>query len=187
LLTIRRQARHRTHDALALLGWTNLGLRLTPGWWGERTPELLEELRPGAGPAEAEQLLREIRDELVHVDPVAHRETLRPVFHWEDVPDEVVAADNALATVRNGPTAFVGQLPDIAREDAATLDVPLFLGFGERDVSPDPWAEPPVYRSARDLTFHVLPRSGHCHNFASTRVLQWERIASWVRSLSPTA
>jgi alpha-beta hydrolase superfamily lysophospholipase len=184
LLAIRRQGRHRTHDALAILGWTNLGLTLPPGWGGEQLLATLESELPEAGPLEIEQAIGRIRDSLVRPDPGAHRLEARPVFHWDDVPAEVLAADDALASRRQGTTGFIGQIPGIVGADAATIDVPLFLGFGERDVSPDPWREPASYPSCRDLTFHVLRRSGHCHNFASTRTEQWDRIGRWLGSIA---
>jgi alpha-beta hydrolase superfamily lysophospholipase len=183
LLAIRRQARHRTHDALAILGWTNLGLRLTPGWWGEQLAARIEEELPGAGPLDVERAIAGIRDDLVRPDTASHRSAARSVFHWDDVPEDVLAADDALASRRHGTTGFIGQIPGIVVEDAATIDVPLFLGFGERDVSPDPWREPQTYPACRDLTLHVLPRSGHCHNFASTRAEQWNRLAAWLDAL----
>jgi alpha-beta hydrolase superfamily lysophospholipase len=185
LLAIRRQGRHRTHDALAILGWTNLGLQLTPGWWGERLRTEIEAELPGAGPLEVEQNLRRITEHLARPDPLAHRSAARSVFHWDDVPAEVLAADDALASRRQGTTGFIGQIPGIVSDDAAAVEVPLFLGFAERDVSPDPWREPASYPSCSDITLHVLSRAGHCHNFASTRGEQWDRIARWLASLGP--
>ena len=34
----------------------------------------------------------------------------------------------------------------VVAEEAAAVDVPVFIGVGERDVCPDPWAEPASYR-----------------------------------------
>jgi pimeloyl-ACP methyl ester carboxylesterase len=184
LLTVRRQGRHRTHDAVAILGWTNLGLKLTPGWWGEQLLPVIQAELPDAGPLEIEQNLFRIRERLVRPDTGTHRATARSVFHWDDVPEAVLAADDALASRREGPTGFIGQIPDIVRDDAASIDVPLFLGFGERDVSPDPWREPETYPACPDITFHLLPRAGHCHNFASTRAEQWDRLATWLETVA---
>jgi pimeloyl-ACP methyl ester carboxylesterase len=184
LLAIRRQARHRTHDALAILGWTNLGLKMTPGWWGE---ELLTAIRagsPDAGPLEIEHDLHRLRERLIRPDAAVHRAEARPVFYWDDVPAEVIAADEAMASSREGTTAFIGQIPGIVADDSAQIDVPIFLGFGERDVSPDPWREPATYPSCRDITFHMLPRAGHCHNLASTRAEQWDRLGVWIETVA---
>jgi hypothetical protein len=35
------------------------------------------------------------------------------------------------------------------------------------------------------VTLHVVPNSGHCHNFASHRSQLWDRIARWVPTVVP--
>jgi len=71
----------------------------------------------------------------------------------------------------------------IVTEDAGRIDVPVYICLGERDVSPDPHAEPGYYRASSDVTLHILPRSGHCQNFATTRGEMYARIGGWIRSL----
>jgi len=122
---------------------------------------------------------------------LGEREIFLYGFHWEDVPRELVQADvgsgfpvREAATPPWGsatvPACAISMLDRgvIARE-AARIEVPVFVGVGERDVCPDPHAEPAAYRSARDVTLYVQPRAAHMHNFAGTRELLWERLVLW--------
>jgi pimeloyl-ACP methyl ester carboxylesterase len=159
-----QQAMHRSFDAIAVLGYSAIQTRLP--------------LPPGrtASPGSA-----------------ASAEQFRYAFHWEDVPAELVNADIDLAgsyplrsrgmppwgsaTVPGCATTLLER--DIIAREAAAIDVPVFVGVGERDVCPDPHAEPAAYRFARDVTLYVQPRAAHMHNFAGTRSLLWDRLAFW--------
>ncbi len=105
------------------------------------------------------------------------RSALRPGFYWDDVPDDVIEADAARGTTM--PVGIV-PAPDVAAAESAAVRVPVFVGFGERDVSPDPRREVAVYAGSTDLTLYVLSRSGHCSNFASGRRALWDRLAAWI-------
>ena len=73
--------------------------------------------------------------------------------------------------------------PGVVAAEAAALDVPLFIGVGERDVCPDPWAEPASYRAARHISLCVVPKMAHMHNFASSRRELWTSIHRWAESV----
>ena len=161
-LTITQQAAHRTYDLCLILGYTAFGVHLTVG------------------------------GRLMSANPVAlnlngpdyvlpDRAMLRSTFHWEDVPDDVLAVDDGLAVEVPYLIGAQATIEGIVRDDAASIDVPIYINLGERDVSPDPHAEPGYYRGSRDITLHILPRSGHCQTFASTRLEMFDRIDSWVR------
>ena len=59
--------------------------------------------------------------------------------------------------------------------------MPVFVGVGERDVCPEPLAEPKAYTRARDVTVYIAPRMAHMHTFASTRLQLWDRLVGWSR------
>jgi hypothetical protein len=64
---------------------------------------------------------------------------------------------------------------------ARQVNVPVLLAFGAAiDVSSNPYIEPANYTSSPDVTLHLVPKSGHCHNFASHRAQLWDRVAAWV-------
>lgn len=110
---------------------------------------------------------------------VTPRGGLQSWFHLPDVPADVVAADHA-GTLSVVPRSFgAGAVPGITADEAGQIEVPLLLGYGEVDVSPDPDAEAGFYPRSTDVTTAVLPASGHCHNMAGTRHQLWDRLLSW--------
>ena len=104
-------------------------------------------------------------------------------FYWEDVPAAVIAADDALAVETPTSIGLDSIRTNIVREDAARIDVPIYICLGEKDVSPNPHVEPAYYRNSTDINLHILPRSGHCQNSASTRHQMWNRMHQWARSV----
>ncbi|MGB8389508.1 alpha/beta hydrolase [Mycobacterium sp.] len=120
---------------------------------------------------------------------IAPRDYLTPMFYAGEVPQVVIDADTAAQSrvpVRAGSEVTT---PGFVERYTPQIDVPVFLGFGGAiDVSPDPYVEPANYIKSPDVTLHLVPKSGHCHNFASHRTQLWDRIAAWVPTVtSPTA
>ena len=115
------------------------------------------------------------------------RHSLRPVFYWGDVPEAVIEADEAAGVPVPADAARRTHAASVAEREAALIDVPVFLGIGERDTVADPGQEPAKYPRSPDVTLFRLPRSGHCHNFASTRTELWDRVAAWLGSTSAPA
>lgn len=153
MLALAQQARHRSYDRLAILGWSARTINV----------EL-----------EADHFLVDGDYRWLNRRRVHH------LFHWDDVPQELIAADDANLVPTPRTLEDAAFQPGISEAHASTIDVPLFIGLGERDVSHDPHGEPALYTRARDITLYVLPRSGHCHTFASTRTLLWDRLLAWV-------
>ncbi|TVV77143.1 hypothetical protein [Sphingomonas solaris] len=114
----------------------------------------------------------------------------RWAFHWDDAPADIVALDMA-ATAGTGdplpawrsattpPCGVYMVAPGAVAQEAAAITVPVLVANGERDVVPDPWAEPKAYRSSTDVTVYVCPRMAHMHNFAHTRASLWTRLHGW--------
>jgi pimeloyl-ACP methyl ester carboxylesterase len=162
--TIVQQARHSSYAGVGILGFSGLqtALAFPPG------------SDPPANPFE-------IRGDGL---PAATW-----VFHYDDEPADVVAQDMTGYPLRERPPVWgsatvppcAAQMLDegvVARE-AAAITVPVFVGVGERDVCPDPRAEPTAYASSPDITVFVCPLMSHMHNFASTRELFWTRLHAW--------
>jgi len=175
-----QQANHHTYDRLAILGTTN-----------QHVVQLAlpdQVVAAAASAAGRAALLEEVRAALPERYSDAAREPMRSWFHLDDVPDEVVAADDAttLTVVPRGPAA-AAMVPGIAREEAATIDVPVFLAYGEVDISPAPHLEPSFFGTSPDVTLFVLAESAHCHNMASSRTVLWDRLARWSASALPAA
>jgi pimeloyl-ACP methyl ester carboxylesterase len=177
MITMVQQARHRTYVAVVNLGSTEAGL-----------PEHLSE------PASVDIELTTARSRLVDMARVqfgtlpARRNSPAPGdrdarFHADDVPLAVRAAFQSQQTNLLPTCALATLLPSFTDPERAAIAVPLFLGFGEHDLSPDPHGSVRRYRSASDVTLFVLPGSSHCHNQSGDRRHLWERVLAWSRSL----
>jgi pimeloyl-ACP methyl ester carboxylesterase len=98
----------------------------------------------------------------------------------------VIDADTAVQSRVPLRAAAEVTTPGMVEQYARRVDVPVFLAFGAAlDVSPNPYAEPTNYTGSPDVTLHLVPNSGHCHNFASHRTQLWDRIATWVQTVVP--
>jgi pimeloyl-ACP methyl ester carboxylesterase len=182
----RQQGRHGSYDAVAVLGWTNMERGPSPYIRAHEMAleQALEGLVAGRNAEEAEAMLFELRGLPTLTDFGEYRRSQRDFFYWPDVPEAVMTADAAQGRPRRGAMWVVSRIPGIVREDTAKITVPVFLGYGERDISADPSCEPSFYKASNDVMLHVLSRSAHCHNFASTRVEQWRRISWWTDGVS---
>ena len=78
---------------------------------------------------------------------------------------------------------LTSMIPGASGPELAAVDVPLFLGVGDRDITGEARRIPGQFPSARDITLFVLDDSGHNHNVAPTRQVLWERLHRWARSL----
>jgi pimeloyl-ACP methyl ester carboxylesterase len=159
--TITQQAEYETHHAIMVLGYTADAVHLTIG--GKTHPAY-------AGPPSQAG---------PDYTPGGGREPLHETFHWPDVPADVVAADDRLAVETPAVIGFASITPGVVSEDAARIKAPVYICLGERDVSPNPHLEPSYYKNSPDITLQILPRSGHCQNFASTRHVMWNRMHDW--------
>lgn len=163
--TVVQQAAHRSYDGVMMLGYTAQGVHF---------------LFNGAQVRAADHLPEGETADYGTND----RGPLRRNFHWDDVPDDVIAYDTAIAVETPASIGHDSIRTDIIKPDAALIDVPLFFGHGERDVSPHPRQEMAFFPRCDDFTFFQLPRSAHCQTFASTRHLFWNRMHAWARGVS---
>jgi pimeloyl-ACP methyl ester carboxylesterase len=102
------------------------------------------------------------------------------LYGADDDPD-MTAADVAVSA-RWARRPYVQALLDgYSAPLAAMVTSPVFLGFSAVDVAADPRGEPVYYPGSSDITLYLLPRAGHCSNFAPTRFELWDRVAAWAR------
>jgi pimeloyl-ACP methyl ester carboxylesterase len=170
-LAILQQAARPGYAGLALLGCTNqhvAPLNLDPDF-------IAAAATPDGRKVLADQFASMIPDQYTE----APRDFQQSWFHLPDVPPAVIEADN-LMTRSVVPRCFsAGAIPGVVSEEAAMVDAPVLLGYGEVDVSPDPGAEAQFYPRSTHVTTLVVPGSGHCHNMASTRHLLWRQLLEW--------
>jgi pimeloyl-ACP methyl ester carboxylesterase len=171
-----QQAAHRSYAGLAILGTTNAAVRPL-----NLPDDMVAAARSPEGRASLiDQIAGAMPDRYIQGD----RADLSPWFHLTDVPADVVERDLATTlTVVPRRAAAGSSVPYVTADAAAEVDVPVFLAYGDVDVSIDPRTEPAAFSRSRDLTLYVLPASGHCHNMASSRALLWDRLALWCESV----
>ncbi|WP_378289730.1 alpha/beta hydrolase [Actinomadura rugatobispora] len=146
-----QQAGHHDYAGLAILGTTNQYVAQRPP-----TPEMAAAARTPEGRA---ALAERIEAALPERFAAPDRTPMRSWFYLDDVPGTVVEADRAatLTVVPRRPAAQAS-VPGFATDAAAAVDVPVFLSYGDVDVSPDPHQEPAFYRDSRGR--HPLPAAG---------------------------
>jgi pimeloyl-ACP methyl ester carboxylesterase len=174
LLACYQQARHRDSAALVLLGFAGRGL---VDYLSEEERSFIDD-----GPG-----LREHLTALVAArfgDPLpASQTSSSDLLVRAPVPD---AARQALARCGAPLLAGVGltsMVRGASKAELGAVDVPLFLGVGDADITGPADRLPGDFPSARDVTLYVLPESGHNHNVAPRRRELWDRIARWIPSV----
>lgn len=167
--TIVQQGRHATYDGIAALGFSAIQtvLSFPPG-----TPSDADAFSP--------------RDDGLPI--------VTWCFHFDDEPAGMVDEDMrgypmrermpAWGSATMPPSAIDMLEPGCVHDEAAAITVPVLVAVGERDVVPDPRAEPKAYAHSPDITVLVCPRMSHMHNFASTRESFWQRLQDWGDSVA---
>lgn len=99
----------------------------------------------------------------------------RPIFAGED---ETWSAALALTQGRVlGAAGLFCMFPDGLAPEAAQIDVPVFLAFGDADIPVSPHGSMRAFSASRDVSMMVLPKTGHMHfGFASAPML-FDRLA----------
>jgi pimeloyl-ACP methyl ester carboxylesterase len=179
-ITIVMQGRLGTCDAIACLGFSAIHTVL---------PQRTEAARQQG--IAANRLFRnhDLRERAAARGGVRDFDFVFP-FHWEDVPQDILDADmkGGYPVRKTAPPWGSMTMPACARlmlspgyiaQEAAAIEVPVLIAAGERDVVPDPRAEPGAFKSSKDVSVYVVPGMAHMHNFATTRKLLWDRIADW--------
>jgi pimeloyl-ACP methyl ester carboxylesterase len=170
-LAVTQQALYPGYAGLAILGCTNqhvAPLNLDPAF-------IARAATVDGRAALAQQIISALAEPYFE----GPREDLQSWFHLDDVPRDVVQAD-AVTAKSVVPRIFgTAMIPGVVAEHAARIDVPVLLGYGEVDVSPNPRAEAALYCSSPDVTTVVLADSAHCHNMASSRRRLWQRLLAW--------
>jgi hypothetical protein len=111
----------------------------------------------------------------------APRDVLRDIFHVKDIEDDLLAYDEEQChTLISRVTGVDGMTPGYAQPFAEGIESPVFLGWGDVDVSTDPHLEPGAYPRARHVTLAVIEHMAHMHNFADTRERLWEDLFAWL-------
>ncbi|WP_028066596.1 alpha/beta fold hydrolase [Solirubrobacter soli] len=172
------QAAHDCYDAIANLGFTH-GSKdaLEDG----PTASVADPAGPrAAGVAQAKAFFGDDWDAGY---AVAAREPSHPWLYAPDVPAAVIAADDRTVAAWPRQSYADALTAGFTAPFAARVKVPVFLGFGDRDIPEHPRDDAGFYTSSNDITVFVLEGSAHCHNFAGKRAELWNRLASWAAAV----
>jgi len=176
LLVACQQARHRSYDALALLGFSASGL-----------PEVL---------SEAERRFVNKPEELAEVVASLSRARFGdPLPQWSNSsagelePSSAAAeVDVALADASSRLLALVGMtaiVPGSVQPELNELRLPIFVALGEHDLAGTLDVLPGQLPACADLTLFLLEGAGHNHNVAANRQILWKRVMRWAGSVAP--
>jgi alpha-beta hydrolase superfamily lysophospholipase len=188
VLTVQ-QGTFKTFDGVALLGWSGIHTNFPAPGGGRITWAL---------PSRSATL----RDAyaMLHGMELPTLEQYRYAFHWPGDEPALVEPDMAQyppgrnvvrgddrtpwGSSRSPAITLFTMTEGVVAVEAAAIDVPVLSACGERDLVPDPWAEPTAYRHSNDVSLFVVPRMAHMHNFASTRELLWTRLERFAESVT---
>lgn len=164
MLLSHLQAHHAPFDAICLLGWATL--------------TMLTHL-PGTSPVLFEQVAEAITSD--GYIPTSLRQAIRPWFFSPAIPEEIIAADEADATI--APAAWLAEMqPRALIQEAARITCPLFLGFGGIDVTSTPSEEVAAYPQARSIMLFVQAEAHHCANVEPGRFALWLAITDFLHA-----
>lgn len=176
MMTVLQQARAHQHAGIMLLGFSTRGL-----------PEYLS--------PEARELAKDCVAVRARLPELAKKMFVEsyPVIKPSPQASGIYAGGNAdpraveALKAARGPLlpvpAFLSMLPGNVAPEAAAIDVPLFLGLGERDMAGPTHLIPAAFPKSRDVTLHILREAGHSHFLFPTRDGLFERLSLWARAV----
>jgi pimeloyl-ACP methyl ester carboxylesterase len=173
MLTMVQQANHRTYQAVINLGHGGDGLPLVL-----TDEEGIVVGDPDAFDASIVALARARYSRPRQPPPPG---AVPGSFHADDVPEVVRKAFVAQTTELLHACGLTSMIPGSTDREKGRIEVPVYLAFGDQDLTTKPHATVAAYRRSRDVTLFVVPGAGHCHNQSGNRVMLWDRLADWAR------
>lgn len=176
--TLQIQGQFAFYDAIGVLGYSSL--HTVPVAPPEITPGPIPSPARGTGPD--------------NLGPYA--QFVRPPEQMSRVMDYTsfwFEEERSVLTEKWITPAFSRTLPGAAKhclargvvaEEASRVTCPVFLGFGERDVSMNPRAEPEGYLRSNDIRLVIVPQMTHGQNFNITRKALWKPLQNWALWIS---
>lgn len=158
LLSVVQQAQDPVHVALGLFGFHTAGL-----------PHLLT-------PEELAITPRQVRAELADRTRVKHP---TPYLDLQTRPSSQPVSVATASVPVLSTMSLISRTPGIVAEEAAVLDVPVFLAFGDKDIHGPIEEAPKSYPNSPDVTLLMLPDTRHNHFVYPNRTLLFDRFGDW--------
>jgi alpha-beta hydrolase superfamily lysophospholipase len=178
MLTILQQHAARQHAGVALLGFSTRGLP-------EYAPPAVKD---ATDPIAVRPLLPQIARKMFGQPyPVIHggneRGNNTELFGSRKADPRGVQALKAATDCLLPIPAAMSMVPGNVAPEAAALDVPVFLGIGERDMVGRTHQVPAAFTGSHDVSLCILPEAGHSHFLFAARTRLFERMARWLLAL----
>ncbi|HZP10856.1 MAG TPA: alpha/beta fold hydrolase [Nevskiaceae bacterium] len=170
MMTVLQQAAEKQHVAIAPLGFSTRGL---PEYMPKDALALSQSEHRAQLPALARKLF-------VEDYPV-----IRSSGNGEQIYGSANADRRGITALKAATdcllpvTAYLSMLPNNVGPEAAQIDVPVFLGLGERDLAGSTHQIPAAFPRSRDVTLYIQPDAGHSHFLFPTRSDLFARFAAW--------
>ena len=161
MMVIAQAAAHPEMDRVAVLGWANEPMIL-----GDTD---VETLRAGLIPSGY---------------LATPRLPMRKLFYWDDVPLDLIEADEAHGSTTPVTMGRASLTPGVVHDAAASIAVPVLVMQSVIDTSPEPEKEPAYFSASPDVELQTLENAAHCQNFAGTRAAHWAQVNDWIARTS---
>jgi pimeloyl-ACP methyl ester carboxylesterase len=175
MITVLQQAQRHTHQAIVLLGFSTRGLP-------DYVPQPLHGLARDPVALRA-QLATHARQMFKEPYPRLEKTAESRAMFAGDLADARGIAALKVAGVE--PTlpvpSFHSILPGNVAPEAASIDVPVFLGVGDHDIVGLPSEVPHAFQRSPAVVSYVMPNTGHSHFLFASRFALFETIAVWTR------
>lgn len=172
MLTGLMQAHHAPFEAVAILGSHPFG-----------APDILmEPLRHLADDPEATRTSLASTLRAIGADPF--KDMIRnpgPTTLFEEGDSFGRPAIAAIRTELLTICGMFSMIPGSWKREAASIAVPVFLGFGDDDLCRRPYDVPSCFTASPDVTLVVLKDTGHNHFAFASRSHLFDRIEHWAR------
>jgi len=178
MLTLVQQAQYHSYPAIALLGFSTRGLP-------EYVPQPLHALAndPAALRAQLPAIARSMFKE--PYPRLQRTEDSRGMFAGDRADARGIAALKSASGEPMLPLpSLLSMLPGNVAPEAASIDVPIFLGVGDRDIVGPPEQVSGAFSHSPSVELHVMPETGHSHFLFASRLALFDAVAAWTRSVT---
>lgn len=174
LLTILSQAQRARHAALVVLGFATAGL---PQFMTSSAKALIGDR--AAIDAQLEALSRKMFGNVQYPRPMKAANGAELYGSSTAEPDVVAALKPCVEGILPQP-AQLALFPGNVAAEAAAVDVPVYIGVGDRDMTGKAEDIPAAFTASPAVHLQVLPQTGHSHFLFPSRSVLFDDIAHWL-------